>query len=286
MHYLIYIPGDISMVGHLEKVGLGGLGPGEDWRPMRANESPDKQVGMLATWLNSNKRQMVDWDHVDQYEWTHSPPQTIDGQDIPKGAYWIGIHKELPPGPGELARSEQFAGYAVTLGDGKQWLVPSAQDLPKTYRIDPETGDRTAKMQTDHERYSVRAFQYATEFFEKAEEISFLARMHAGVQLKPTDQGLISRLSREDGSPVTCIEDCDPESLRLSIPLDDGFEHACLALELHYRVNPFILGLLDVLDTKAITRVCLASIDMPQIQEALKKNEPESPITLNAGLLI
>jgi len=288
MHYLIYIPGDVSMTGNLQRVGLQDLGRacnGPDWRPMHANESPDKGVGMVGTWLLSNKRQPVDWDNLDRYEWTHSPPAEVDGVTYPKSAYWIGIHKQFKPGPGELIRDDLFAGFAVSLGDGNQWQIPSAYELPKTYGIDPETGNRTAKMETEHERYSVRAFQYASEFFSRAEEIAFLASMHKGVKLKETDIGLLSHLSTKDG-PITRIEDVSPEDLQLSIPLDDGFDHACRALALHYRVNPFILGLLDVLDSKAITRICMASIDMPWIEEALKKNEPESPISLPVGSLI
>jgi len=37
---------------------------------------------------------------------------------------YIGVWKDSPPQPADLARKNQLGGYWVTLADGKQWLCP------------------------------------------------------------------------------------------------------------------------------------------------------------------
>lgn len=38
--------------------------------------------------------------------------------------YWLGIDREAPPTPANLARTKQIGGYKMTMGDGHEWLVP------------------------------------------------------------------------------------------------------------------------------------------------------------------
>lgn len=51
--------------------------------------------------------------------------------DQPAGRYWIGIDRERPPTPAELARPYRHAGTWVKLGDNQQWLLPKEQQLPR-----------------------------------------------------------------------------------------------------------------------------------------------------------
>jgi len=66
--------------------------------------------------------------------------------DVP---YWVGLDKEHPPMPEDLARKKIFAGYKVELA-GRTWEIPVIRDplgssgLPMSWRRDPDGGTSQA----------------------------------------------------------------------------------------------------------------------------------------------
>jgi len=52
-------------------------------------------------------------------------PESQDWHERPVGMdVWVGIDREMPPTPDDLARGERLYGYAVEMGDGCNWVVP------------------------------------------------------------------------------------------------------------------------------------------------------------------
>lgn len=48
---------------------------------------------------------------------------------IPHPSPWVGHYRDAPPGPADLARSEQLAGHRLALADDHEWLVPLARSF-------------------------------------------------------------------------------------------------------------------------------------------------------------
>ena len=44
-----------------------------------------------------------------------------------RGAFWIGVDADALPTPQELARTQSYPGYGVTLNDDNKWVIPVAR---------------------------------------------------------------------------------------------------------------------------------------------------------------
>lgn len=53
-----------------------------------------------------------------EQEWLETP----DG-------WWLGWYRDAKPGPGDLAREQQLAGYDLTMGDGNVWTLPLVRNV-------------------------------------------------------------------------------------------------------------------------------------------------------------
>lgn len=89
----------------------------------------------------------------------------------PTEGHWIGYDPADLPGPEDLEREEWVAEYAVELGDGHRWKIPTAagrepQDcpLPKDRRIDMETGKIVSRPEPRFDQLRL----YAAEIREAA----------------------------------------------------------------------------------------------------------------------
>jgi len=70
-------------------------------------------------------------------------------------SYWYGWRRDDPPRPEDLARPDQYLGYPVQLGDGRQWLVPTVRAFgTKKIRLEPHVG-WLSLMQEDEELLDV-----------------------------------------------------------------------------------------------------------------------------------
>lgn len=72
---------------------------------------------------------------------------------IPKGDYWVGFWKTVPPTPETLERAHVSEGASVTLGGNTAWQVPIATKLPKVLRLNRETGQEYTAPLPQHEPF-------------------------------------------------------------------------------------------------------------------------------------
>lgn len=85
---------------------------------------------------------------------------------------WFGWYASAkPPGPSQLARSEQLRGYDVVLGDGQLWQIPTARrfeeqgyvrTLPAKMRLD----EHGAWVQGDVLPRYRKLWEFATKWFD------------------------------------------------------------------------------------------------------------------------
>jgi hypothetical protein len=59
---------------------------------------------------------------------------------FPDRDVWVGFYSDAPPGPEDLARTEQRTGIHVPLNDGRRWLVP----LARSHSESPDGSECTA----------------------------------------------------------------------------------------------------------------------------------------------
>lgn len=124
MHFQIFLPHQTEVAGAetLAAAGLAGLAENFD---VRVSEGPEVRKGALFAWLSPGQGQ---WGYrpVDQ-EWI---PAAADG-DLERGRYWVGLWNDNLPQPKDLARTYQQPGVELELGDGHNWLIPRASELPR-----------------------------------------------------------------------------------------------------------------------------------------------------------
>lgn len=132
MRFLIFIPGDqLPNEQKLVTVGLPHLVRGAS--SMATGAGPDGKPGVVFSWPTADPRTVVGY-LPDQQEWI--PAVTRDDQAA--GRYWVGFSKASPPTAKDLARTSQFEGSRVVLGDGSEWLLPAAGRLPQDAKLDPD----------------------------------------------------------------------------------------------------------------------------------------------------
>jgi hypothetical protein len=132
-HHFIFLPQasipEDKTVHPLTAVGLADHVACADRKPIPTG--PDGGPGLLYAWLGGQQDKRWHYSEAEQ-DWTASPP--ID--DLPAGRFYVGVWKNSPPSPEELTRPGRAPwGEALTLGDGRTWMLPPADLLPKTYSI-------------------------------------------------------------------------------------------------------------------------------------------------------
>lgn len=150
------------------------------------------------------------------------------------GAFWIGVDRQLRPGPRDLEREVGYSGYAIALLDGAEWRVPLVRRwnvakmemecaLPKVMRPYRENG-----------RFGIRA----------------------GVSAQHEE---IDRLGEQIFSAFCAQAQWQSETL---------FAAAAMLLAENYRVGVEEVGLLGLLDEALARRVIGLAIDEPALSAA------------------
>lgn len=93
---------------------------------LRVSKGPTGERGNLVFWQQPGRSPRFGY-RPDQQEWVSAKAWS----GLPAGRYWIGFDKESPLGPETLKRVYQHRGRRLTLGDGREWLIPSARELPQ-----------------------------------------------------------------------------------------------------------------------------------------------------------
>jgi len=178
---------------------------------------------------------------------------------IPGVDAWVGFYTADPPGPDDLVRPDPLPGVPVTLGDGRDWIVPvllawrGDEDgagfqwqLPRRTDLDDEgrwvPGDvvpRYRELFAQGQRW----FDYITQrFTAKADE----------------------------------SDDVDDPDATVEITLDtqEYFDTALAVLSANYRLGRAEVALLGLFDDDVPGRVLNTAVDFPTFQAWLQKKTP------------
>jgi hypothetical protein len=207
---------------------------------------------MIATWMSGNAETDPVPTCAGRKQWV--PAEELD-EDLPAKRFWVGIDRDRPTVPSDLAWKRQHDGNWMILADGNPWLIPAAIRLPHKYKLGP--GGKAERVIAD---------QYA-EFYRLAEQ-------HMTTIFRELD--LLDVLSGENPDKELSAEP-------VAIAIEDGVRFCWTAMQLIYRVNPDILSALEVLDDQSLQRVIAGAIDLPTIIETRDSKKKYSPVEIPLG---
>ena len=146
--------------------------------------------------------------------------------------FWLGFDTADKPGPADLARDETVGGYRVELGGGQEWVVPIARRWPegtgltRTLALDAE-GKLGGEIL---ERYR-GLWDRATLVWDK---------FHAAATATPEN-----------------------EAVELTFNEREEWDIAVAALSANYKVGPWEVSALGLLDDRTVGLVLNRLIDLP-----------------------
>ena len=208
-------------------------------RRVMAN-GPDGGAGVVVV---DQGRQRQPGHYSDRQKWLKIPGNPADA--------WVGRYTDQPVLPEDVARHEQLSGHQMRLADGQDWLVPVARGCGETRDGQPVLYQAVpARMALDEEgnwidgelidRYKP-LWSIATEWWDR-----FMA---------------IGKAAAEEGS--------EPEE---TFDFDRRANAAVDVLAVNYRLARAEVALLGLFDGDTPRSVLDATVDMPTIQEWIKKN--------------
>lgn len=133
-HYLIWIPrAHVRGSTYAEQLGAVGLADHVPGAAMVHCEGPDGGPGQLYAWLGKGlHRHHFDGD---LQSWSAA---AADG-DRTAGRFWVGTWNDDPPTEADVLRPGHDAwGVPVILGDGRTWLVPPVDLIPRSVALFPD----------------------------------------------------------------------------------------------------------------------------------------------------
>lgn len=129
MHFQIFVPQKSDVAGTLIDVGLAHLAQDFDAKSSTgpATEAGHVDAGAVFAWRTPGAHR---WGfEPDEQTWIAAAADPE--RDLPAGRYYVGCWNASPPTPRDLSRRYQERGDFLKLGDGHDWLVPVAADLPR-----------------------------------------------------------------------------------------------------------------------------------------------------------
>ena len=121
--------------------------------------------GVMCTWYDmphntgENRERRADY-LPDEQTWTPAAP--VNGLEA--GRYWVGVWNDKPPLPIDLKRSKGIKGNPVTLGDGRDWSVPTLKQIPRAFARNSETGEIEARPAAEYQSFA----EYVDSWFQEA----------------------------------------------------------------------------------------------------------------------
>lgn len=234
--YSVYFPGTRQRGGTdklFHEAGIGDLldtGCPVQFAEIIAN-GPDGGGGMYATWLpHSDVALDPPLRLVPEQKWVESSDKL-----------WVGYEPERRPNHDDLIRQKTYSGNWLVLNDGQQWMIPSIQQLPHMHGLDKD-GQFIRKVVSRYQEFCQKAWEYCEDLAET------IGALEAVRQFSNKDQA--------------------DEVVRISAP--DGWEFACEALAMNYRLNPIIVSALEL--TLEIHTVSIIScvVELTQIADVLQ----------------
>ncbi len=157
MRFAIYIPGDdINNEQKLVAVGLSHLVSGA--MGLGASPGPDGKRGIVFSWPQDGSP--VGY-FPDRQKWIPAKPKG----DLQAARYWVGFGSTIPT-PFELEWPKRFGGYWVELGDGNQWCIPSAGELPQVLRMGDD-GRAKREVRKQYESYFNDSVKWFADFITR-----------------------------------------------------------------------------------------------------------------------
>lgn len=252
----VYVParfahGDKSKL--LESFGLGRLVADRGPTAIDVlNSGPDDANGILCHWMQPGDPSSATAGVVKgKQTWYEAPA----GEDREKGRYWLGWYTASPPGPSDLAVTEQFGGGWVQLGDDKEWLIPATRRLSHRASLDPETGKFARVPKDRYASFCKRAASHAHKVF------SAVGAFDAYLAQNPK---------------------ADPEDYEVECSLEDAWDYCCEALSINYRVTPEIIDALKLFDDQKMLAVMMQTVELVEILETQGQKKTEKlriPVT-------
>jgi len=225
--FLYYIPGQKPTRETLKKLGLEYLVGKGNPDARGVNKGPDGKPGYIflpdTTLVKEKIPARGYWE--EKQEW----------HDF--GEYWIGIDKNLKPGPEGMIRAGvgELRGYQVELGDEREWFIPVARLL------DGSTPLPKRLVWKDENWQEGEVVAKYTELFNHA--------------LKFADQLLTTEFSE--------------------VTFEYTANVATLALSFIYRIGPAEISVLELLNTHNEYDIILSIIDYPRVLELAKKKRAD-----------
>lgn len=164
-------------------------------------------------------------------------PAAPDGE-LPAGRYWVGIWKQQKPTPDDLQRATLVDGAPLLLRDGREWVIPIADYLPRLMTINRQTGDEELRPLPDH--------------------LSFIERTNEIFKLFISDE----------------FHDRLKDDFRVVVP--KGLTYAAEALAVNYRVGRDLVDMLGLIgEFEAVQIAGIATgLDLVATAEATQKKSP------------
>lgn len=252
MHYYLYLPNlHGAQDKRLRELGMSCLlrDGGAEWGKL--NDGPDGYSGVVGSWPTPSQG-VVRLSPGTTVEWIPSPADHSRG--LTGGECWLGIDREQPPTPDDLAfSSSNWPSEPAMLADGNVWLFPVAHRLPAKHAINPKTGEHQRTIKAEYQWYFQEADRLARQMLEVLEAVH-LERQTTGTE-----------------NDVT-------------IPLSDTFRFACTGLSMMYRVTPWIVGELGLLDDRSLIAAVLCATEVSAVNRVFeqKKKEADSQLWIPA----
>ena len=160
MHFQLFIPDRRGAdPAHLDAVGLETMRAGALFGDIA--KGPDGRPGVIIAWTPAGTAKIGF--RPETQDWIPAVPR--DG--LPARRYWIGIDRDAPPLPADLKRPYQSPGTWVQLGDGREWLLPRAEELPRDFILADDGTPRFAVQRRYHDFY-IESLRWR-EFFATAQ---------------------------------------------------------------------------------------------------------------------
>ena len=227
---------------------------GADWAldssvtPMFADVIQDGPDGGGGTFVHFDGRGRFAPNHLatinlDAQDWLPAAPEG----ELAAGRYWLGVWRKQKPGPEDLQRATVNDGPPLALRDGRHWVIPIADYLPKLMTINRQTGDEELRPLPEH-----------LSFVEKTNEL---------FRLLMSDD-----FHRE-------LE----ETFRVVIPR--GLSYAAEALSVNYRVNRDLVDMLGLIgEFEAVQIAGIATgVDLVATANAAQKKTPLRAMRSSGG---
>jgi len=156
------------------------------------------------------------------------------------GTLWLGYPNDARPSPQDLLREEVVAGHLVRLGDGQEWMVPTARyfaggsTLPQSIVLGPN-GEKVT-----------RALPRFAALSRHADRCAQNIRILMGMDERPKDWQAMS--------------------------VDEGWDICVDALALNYRLGPNEVSLLELVTTQNMQHILEALCDWQTVQAVAEAN--------------